>query len=239
MIDYKRDIRNLAKILDVVSRVFFPAHCYGCGRVKTYLCSTCAKYKLRHIYQPVCCICGLECYAGGIHDECRQYSYLYDCYSVCRSSPLVDNMLHDGKYKFCYQVYNDLARLMAVKSLEWSLGDQIVTWVPQSSCRTNWRGFNQAKLLAQEFALITGRGCVEVFARMHNTRNQVGLTREDRLLNLRGQIAVKTEIAPRIKERDLIIIDDVFTTGATLQECAKAFELAGGGRVCGVTILRA
>lgn len=233
------DTRVLANILNVGLELLFPANCYGCGRGGRYLCKVCAKHKLRHIYQSVCCICGLECWKGGIHAGCRQYSCLHDCYSVCRSCPALDRMLHDGKYKFYYQIYKDLGRLLAVKSLEWDLGDQMVTWVPQSSYRSKWRGFNQVEILAREFARLTGRVCIDVFERMHNPANQVGLTREQRLLNLRGQIAVRGEVAGEIRGRALIIVDDVFTTGATLQECAKVAELVGAKSTCGLTLLLA
>jgi len=96
------------------------------------------------------------------------------------------------------------------------------------------RGYNQAALLARRFAEATGRRCVEALARREGGRTQVSLTPEERRHNVRRAFRIREESVPSFAGRELLLIDDVLTTGATASAAAEALER---GHVSGVTLL--
>jgi|GEM_PF-5185403 len=244
---------NFDQLLDL----FFPALCVGCGGLGKYLCIKCLKKDMKQIYQQPCPICHEVCFSGkGIHQDCLAYSYLDGLYSVAAKSDLLELLLSKGKYGFQYKVYDDLGKLLAVKSQEWDLGaDPIVSFVPLSDYRLNWRGFNQSYLLARGLAAGRTLKVAALLARRHNKHNQVGLTKELRLQNLHNQfyllgeservledeVGLHLEGTKQIQQsKTVLLVDDVYTTGATLQQSAKAIkEKHPGVEVIGITVLRA
>lgn len=103
------------------------------------------------------------------------------------------------------------------------------------------RGFNQSEMIAraalkqlarpERFQMLTG-----VLVRSRETRSQVGLTRHQRRENLRGAFAVTDP--ERVAKRDILLVDDVFTTGTTASECARVLRRAGANRVWVATVAR-
>jgi ComF family protein len=113
--------------------------------------------------------------------------------------------------------------------------------VPLHKSKQAQRGFNQAEMIARtalkhlaqpkRFDLCTG-----ALLRQRETGSQIGLTRHQRRANLRGAFAVNEPT--RIANRDILLIDDVFTTGTTASECARVLRRAGAGRVWVATVAR-
>jgi competence protein ComFC len=147
----------------------------------------------------------------------------------------VQKMLHGLKYNFYHDLARTLVEVMAVKALEHRtlFADAVVTFVPLSRKRERWRGFNQAKLLAQGVGRLRGLPVKQLLERKENRHSQVGLDRQGRLTNLRNTIsAAAGDLPPKV-----IVIDDVVTTGATLEECAAALKAGGVQRVYGYTLV--
>jgi len=108
--------------------------------------------------------------------------------------------------------------------------------VPLHPARERRRGHNQARLLAAEMAPRLGLPMVEGLARLRNTPAQVGLSRAQRLVNVRGAFCA-TDAA--VTDKCVLLIDDVCTTGATLGACADALRRAGARSVWALTLARA
>ncbi len=112
--------------------------------------------------------------------------------------------------------------------------------VPLHRSRRRSRGFNQAELIARaalkrlphELELASA-----VLIRQRDTVSQVGLSREERIENMRG--AFRVGDAARVKGRQVIVVDDVMTTGTTLSECARVLKRAGAEKVWAATVARA
>ncbi len=113
------------------------------------------------------------------------------------------------------------------------LGDtHLIIPVPMSRRRLFWRTFNQAAILAHEIGRRTGLPVsVSTLRRRRATRPQVGLTRAQRRDNMEGAFAIAKRKRVRIEGQNILLIDDVITTGATVNACARALKRAGAHRV--------
>jgi len=155
------------------------------------------------------------------------------------------DLIHLLKYEQVRPAAKVLGRLLAdaIAALEPSLpaGTIAVVPVPLHTHKKSQRGFNQAELIAgaalkqlscpDRFEL-----CTRVLVRVRDTGSQIGLSRHQRGQNLRGAFAVKEGVA--ISGRDVLLVDDVYTTGATASECARALRRAGAARVWVTTVGR-
>ena len=111
--------------------------------------------------------------------------------------------------------------------------------VPLHASKRGERGFNQAELIAraakkrlpERFEIADG-----LLKRERPTHSQVGLTREERVANMRG--AFRVTDPQRVKGRTVIVVDDVMTTGTTVSECARVLKKAGAERVSAATVAR-
>lgn len=130
------------------------------------------------------------------------------------------------------------------RELERALGEigahDAVTCVPMQGLRVVGRGANAPALLARALA----RGCGMRFdpglvVRVRSVERQVGQGRQERIENVRGAFAANAGRAKKIEGRSLLVVDDVMTTGATINECARALMKAGAGRVDAITVARA
>jgi len=118
----------------------------------------------------------------------------------------------------------------------------IVIPVPLHKFRENWRGFNQAVLLGREFARRFGfKFSDRILERAVDTRPQVELKGKKRRENVKGAFSLNSGIESRgkmLSQRQLLLIDDVWTTGSTLRECGKVLKKAGAGKVWALTLAR-
>ena len=109
----------------------------------------------------------------------------------------------------------------------------LVVPVPLHKKRFVERGFNQAKLIAKIVAREIDKPCQDLVIRSRHTLQQAKLKREDRLKNVKNAFVIENNI-----DGNVLLIDDVFTTGSTLQECAKVLKKGGAKAVIGFTIAR-
>lgn len=106
--------------------------------------------------------------------------------------------------------------------------DYLVVHVPTASSRARSRGFDHSRLIAKSIASTKELGYADLLGRIGNTR-QVGASRDERLKQAKGQYYVKNP--EKINGRNIILVDDVLTTGATLKECATILRKAGAKRI--------
>jgi ComF family protein len=111
--------------------------------------------------------------------------------------------------------------------------------VPLHARRLWMRRFNQSAVLAQELAKRTGRTCLpDGLIRLRHTVPQKGLSRKHRTENVKGAFAVNGRYMNILKGKNALLIDDVFTSGATLNECARTLKRHGAENVFVLTIAR-
>lgn len=225
----------------------YPRHCQLCGsrdcREQTpFICIPCAD-KIAFTRDPVCPQCGLPLGAGaaGTSDcaHCRGYEWSFErAASAVRLQGVAREVLHRFKYRrqMFWRVLIGEWICQAASRLEGSDIDAIVP-VPLHPRREREREFNQAALLAEDLGRSTGWPVLgRSLQRRRDTSTQTRLDREERLANQKDAFAVTR--ADRIAGRAICLVDDVWTTGATSEECSKTLLRAGAKKVLVLTAAR-
>ena len=152
------------------------------------------------------------------------------------------DLVHLLKYQRVHSVAPLLGRLMEQALAEVALPERLlVVPVPLFKRKRHSRGFNQAEAIAKAFVSRRRAAGIELdtasLARVRETASQTGLTRHQRRANVRGAFAVTKR--ERIRDRSILVIDDVMTTGTTAAECARVLKRAGARQVFVATVARA
>ncbi|MFH0800543.1 MAG: ComF family protein [Pseudomonadota bacterium] len=160
----------------------------------------------------------------------------------CRSRFAYDGPIRNALQGFKYGERLDLLRFLTAALAEEARrmgGLNLVVPVPLHPKRLGNRGFNQSALLATRLGKISGAQ-VELGAllRTRDIAPQVGLERAERMENVKGAFAVDEKRTAKIALRDILLIDDVLTTGATVNECARALMKSGANSVSVLTVAR-
>ncbi len=222
-------------VLDLV----YPPHCLVCCEPGCdYLCAEC-KEKIILVEAPYCRKCGLPC--ESFHCEpCREREFAFECAcSVGLFEGVLREAIHALKYDLRIAMAEPLAELMARSFPETRLGAKVdlVIPVPIHRKRMVERGFNQSAELSRIFCKRVSVPLeLGVLYKSRETRHQVDLPHDLRVTNVAGAFSVRN--AEKVMGRKVLLIDDVFTTGSTLNEAAKTLRSAGAGTVYGYTVAR-
>lgn len=241
------DIRSALGTIGLgVLDTLFPVSCLGCGAPREYLCRTCLDIFPRRLRQrcPTCLKTttprGEACFA------CSGKNALDGLFaaSLYRVS-LVSASIHTYKYRFIPAFAQPLGIWFAGRVTEIGLPlPDLCIPVPLHPRRLRFRGFNQSELLARLLADTLAPGLslpvrTDILRRTRYTKPQIKTeTREERLNNLAGAFTLVAENTSSVKGKSIWIIDDVATTGTTLEECAKALKQSGAKSVFGIVLAR-
>jgi ComF family protein len=152
--------------------------------------------------------------------------------AVAHFSGAVRTLVHQLKYADRHDARALLGRWLVEAGRDLLPGADLIVPVPLARLRLLLRGFNQSALLARELARLTG---IEMdpllLRRKRSTRTQVGLSWDQRRRNVAGAFAVPKRRATAVRGRNVLLVDDVITSGATVEACARALKRAGAARV--------
>lgn len=214
--------------------LLFPKRCVSCGRLGNYICRECFS-KIVFIEKPVCPICQRQAIGGRVHLGCRTKYGLDGLVVGCRYRGPVKLAIQKVKYRWVYDIGETLSTLLLENIWRFNLpGEVTLVPIPLHLRRKKWRGFNQAELLAKILAKSSGLFHSEILERITETKAQVGLDKKERKANVKGVFVLKPKA--NIRGKDLVLVDDVYTSGATMQEAARVLKQAGAGEVWGMTI---
>lgn len=247
---------------DALIAVIFPPLCVVCKAVvpdgrprhdlKAWFCDACLP-QLSFVEKPYCERCG-EMFDGAISGEFRCYNCAdrklnFDfAIAACPARDAVREIIHSFKYGRRLHLRGVLAAL-ALRTLEEArLRDQeLSSWllvpVPLHAERETDREYNQSWEICQRLAQMTDIPAANVLQRQRATTAQAKLNRAERQQNLRGAFRMLPSRPWRrsveIKDRRILLLDDVFTTGATTDECARVLRRDGGAeKVVVITVAR-
>lgn len=220
------NIKHLTnKIFNALLSLLFPIECLGCHKEDTYLCDNC--FNKISIYQSIEPFDHPLKYLNGIMTATDYHHNL------------IRAIIHHFKFRFIKELANPLAQLLIdfFEKIKIDLPEPIIIPVPLNKKRFLERGFNQAELIAKIFtehfnySLMT-----DLIERARNTPHQVGLNKKKRLTNVQGAFIISNP--ELIQNKNIILIDDVVTTGSTLEEIAKVLKDFGAQEVWGLTVAK-
>ncbi|MDB5049503.1 MAG: amidophosphoribosyltransferase [Fibrobacteres bacterium] len=214
-----------------LSSWFMPALCVHCRRDRwggTPLCLGCLR-KAAPLRGPVCGTCGLPA-CGGTHenadDAFTSLRFLF------RIGPQVSTLIHGFKYRHMLRHIRFLCAYLRYRPdiAEWARSFDLLVPVPIHAVRRRERGYNQAERIALEAAKYLGLPVLaSALIRVRATGSQTKLNRLQRGSNLEKAFVCKSPESVRGKR--ILIVDDVFTTGATVRRCAELLKAAGAADV--------
>ena len=241
---------------EAVEQLLLPAECLLCRALLSFadssrlVCDVC-RHRWRPVRPPWCARCGQP---EPLFGRCRLCAEWPPAFGPVRSAVWLDagarEAVHALKYSGLPRIATELAGAMAGLEVPGIESAWLVP-VPLGRARLRTRGYNQSERLARALGRRWRRPVVDLLVRTRDTAAQTALTPEARLANVAGAFQVRIgdcglrisserlESAIRNPKSTLILVDDVFTTGATLAEAARALERAGAGTVSAVTFGRA
>ena len=223
----------LATLGGALLNLIFPPTCAGCGRIGAALCDLCAQ-TATPVGDEICRQCGrIQEQRVARCSTCRGQTeaHLHMVRAATLHISPIRECIHSLKYENRPELAQPLARYLvaAFHKPEWqaiAATINAVTPVPIHPERRAERGYNQAELLAQHFCRGVGlRLETEMLVRTRHTRQQVGLNAQERQEN----VADAFQTAGPLRGKTVLLVDDVYTTGATLRACAEA-AMMGGAR---------
>lgn len=221
-------------ILDFV----FPEKCVGCGREGSFLCNLCFVKITSNRFQ-VCPVCKKASYQGKTHHEkCKKKTNLDGLLvaATYHENPYLEKSIKQFKYHYSKDLGEKLGLLLVktLKECNFSL-DFILCPIPLHKKRRIWRGFNQADVLTDVIGKYLPYEKNEILRRVKNTKQQALLTRKERIQNLKDAFTASDNLS---RSQHILLIDDVSSSLATLEEAAKALKRAGVTEVYGLVLAR-
>ena len=207
--------------------LLFPIECVGCGRESSWLCPACFK-KLRF---------GNENKATNLHLPFLTKIFIAGDYD----DPLLAGMIKKFKYDFITALAEPLGRFLILfwqgqsGLIDPPLADIFLVPVPLTKKRLRWRGFNQAEILAKILGDAFSYPLNLRLERKKSFRPQAGLSESERAENIKDSFVWT---GADLTGQTMILIDDVVTTGATLNEAAQILKAAGAARVYALVLAK-
>jgi len=248
-------MRFLLKYLSPINKLaldcIFPKHCLGCNEEGTHLCEKCLA-DLPVSNGISCFVCGRRSPRGYACKTCREKSHLKLNGLLVASewnNPLLKQLIYAYKYTFVKELSLPLSILaseyLKINFLDKLRGQEIIfISVPLHPRRLAWRDFDQAELLTKTIGKILAIPVAEkVLIRNRYTLPQAEIHNQTaRKLNLKDAFSLAKNLTQKnkdlLKNKIVILVDDVATTGATFQECAKILKSLSPREIWGLVIAR-
>ena len=222
-----------------------PPACPMCGEPLGFangkrlkICERC-RFAITYLTEPLCLKCGKRIENGQEEycADCAKHKHYYDrCVAVYEYSDVIKNAI----YRFKYYNKREYAKTFATEIQE-RCKDMIALWqpdviipVPISDKKFRKRGYNQAELIAGELSELTGIMLdSKALLRIRDTKPMKELSNEERMKNLKNAFISSKNV---VKYRKVLIVDDIYTTGATFDECSRTLKENGVLEVYGISL---
>lgn len=219
-------------MIDQLLQIIAPHHCYGCDKLGQTLCENC-KYDIVSDLFSGCIECRQPTNANGI---CRRCKTEYDkAWVVGERNEILKNLLDGYKFQRQRQTYKILAKLLD-ETLPVFPAATVVVPIPTISGHIRQRGYDHMRLVAKELARLRKLTYSELLVHKTNTK-QLGSSRRDRIAHAKVAYAVKPRETPS-GATPYVLVDDVYTTGSTLQYAARTLREGGAEVIWAAVVAR-
>jgi ComF family protein len=217
---YSKDVK-MTSLLEKLIEKIAPHHCISCGSEDNILCAACAASEIIPLL-PVCCLCGK---LNGTWQVCDNHALLGRVWAAGSYEGLLEKLIHVYKFERARAADDPLSRLM-LRVLPYD--DWLIIPIPTAPSRVRQRGYDQSLLLAKRIAAERQLELSPALGRLQNVR-QVGATRVQRQKQSIQMFFINN--TKQIRGAKILLVDDVCTTGATLNAAAHTLREAGAARV--------
>lgn len=228
-------MKLIKQIVNDIVSIIYPGHCMGCNKIlnineSKWICNKCMpQFELKEYIR--CSVCGRIIYHSGKCRVCNSEKIYFDKgYSLLEYKDSVRNAVRQFKYKNMKsygKYFGDLMSDYAVSKI--NIKFDYVTAVPLHRKRLKSRGYNQAEILAKLVAIKLNTEYKKLIVRDINTKPQNSLKKAERQKNIKNAFSLNKGIS--VKDKTILIIDDIFTTGSTINECSKVLKKNNAARV--------
>jgi len=231
---------------DAFISLLYPAHCAHCSipvETREFLCGDCLE-KAKRIEPPFCDTCS-QPFDGAIEGifscaNCAQRNFHFDCaVAAYLSRGMVRGLIHRFKYQHDYRLRHLLSDWLAESLQDSRIQSRPFDFfvpVPLHPARLREREFNQAAVLAELLGKRSGRPVLNCLQRIRHTTTQTRFDRNERMENLRNAFVLRKNMD--VQGKHLLLIDDVLTTGSTVDECSRVLRKAGAASIRVMTVAR-
>jgi ComF family protein len=222
----------------VIADLLFPKECLNCKDAGSYICRNCLG-KLEPLRQ-ICANCGRPAVDGATHVKCKRPWGLDGLIFIWPYGGVIRKAILGLKYKHAKEITKEVGEYMVDFLQERKVvlpKKAILMPIPLYFLRQNWRGFNQVEEIGKLVAFKMQweyRG--DILLRKRLKKPQTSLKRHERAENIRGVFELNPNY--QLQTTSYILLDDVYTTGATMKEAAKVFKRKGAKKVWGIAIAR-
>lgn len=222
----------------------FPPVCVICNKVGYKICPECKQSLLNKQQKHECHVCKKLCF-DIMHKDCKHFSHLDGLFVGYKYSKAIELIVQDLKYHGHTQTANTIATLIKeseqgkifVDIVKNNIPNALFVPVPLHKRKLNSRGFNQAKLIVDElrnqilapFDTQKDLPITDLIIRTKNTKTQVGMNKLERIKNLQDVFDLTSNqkvwhFVIQIENPTFILVDDIYTTGTTIEECSKVIK---------------
>jgi len=226
---------QLTKLKGMALDLLFPQWCVGCGKEGDFLCYSCCQ-SLPRIVPPLCPRCGKPQPSGILCPSCVGWqTEMEGIRSPFRFDGVIRQAIHQLKYRNLRAIVVPLARLLTGYLITNPIPGEVLVPVPLHQKRLRERGYNQSELLARELGKLVSLPVVDdcLIRQRHTPPQARASSVEERRSNAANAFTCRNH---KLQDKQVLLIDDVTTSGATLDACASALKAAGASSVWGLVL---
>ncbi|MBI4078804.1 MAG: ComF family protein [Candidatus Levybacteria bacterium] len=226
---------------------FFPKYCVSCKALGSYLCPSCFA-KLSYDIPYTCFVCQRPSLDGQTHPGCQGRYTIDGSFSGIAYKGIAKKLIYVFKYKpYVSDLQTALVELLYESLIQneafIKLLDQqfALVPIPLHATRFRQRGYNQSEVLAHGLSKKFGIPVIAALLRTKATKPQAKLKKKERIANISGAFALSPSFAislPAGRQANIMFVDDIATTGATMLEAANVLKRAGAKKVWGITLAK-
>ncbi len=243
-VEFLKIKKSREKTINFLLDLFFPKFCLGCGAEGNYICSDCQNFISESL--SVCPVCGKLSFGGETHNWCRTRYSLDGLTAIWDYEGLVKKMIWEAKIGGYFDIFSEVIerffRIIISDPPRFSsflffprMENTYIGYVPITARKEKERGFNQAEVIADKLSRFIGIKKLPLLKKIKETGDQANLKKEERVRNVKGVFELNGK---HQGTENVLLVDDVFTSGATMQECSRILKRAGIKKVWGFAIAK-